>query len=189
MARWFVTCFAVIAVLAAATPSPSANAALTTRMQGIYDAQCNDVVRGNFDAFSQTMSPKFTTSIQGETVTRDDVVLRLKAFAAQVHLTSCATQIESAQQVGNVVIAVVRQTITGTAHGSSVEIDGSKRDLWAENADGLAQTSSSVIWQSSYVNGKLARQTGTPPTPAPATSQSPGVTASPSGTPTASAMP
>ena len=145
------------------------DAALTARVQAAYDGQCADIMRGDFAAFQQTLSPSFSATMNGRTVTRDDVVNALKSSAAQVTLTKCTTTIDSVAASGTAVIAFVHQVVDGTASGpqgtAPIEILAAKRDMWASAGNGLIQSSSMPIWSTTSGNGEIVQQSGTPPSP------------------------
>lgn len=163
------TVAALGALLLAAAPT-NATDALTARVQAAYDAQCTDLMHNDFTSLENTFSPTFSASQNGRTVTRDDVVLALKAFAARGAITKCATSVQSAQEQSNVVIALVTQQLGGTVTNPQgkpvpIEVDASHRDMWTDAAGALKETTSSSIWSRFYVNGQL-QQTATPePTP------------------------
>jgi hypothetical protein len=145
----------------------SAPDALTARVQSAYDAQCNDLLHDDFTSLENTFSPSFSASQNGSTVTRDDVVMAMKAFVARGAITKCATSVQSAQEESNVVIAVVTQQIGGTWPGPKgkpvpIEIDASHRDLWTDDPSGLKETTSSSIWSRFYVNGQLQQNPAAP---------------------------
>ncbi|HEY9084849.1 MAG TPA: hypothetical protein VIN40_02770 [Candidatus Tyrphobacter sp.] len=156
--------------------------ALTARVQAAYDAQCADVMRGDFAAFQATLSPNFTGELNGRTVTRDGVVTNLRNSASTISLSKCMTTIDSVQQSGGAVIAVVHQLIDGTltsAQGTApIEIAAGKRDMWTSAGDAFVQTSSMSIWSTVSVNGEIVQQTGTPPSAPP-----PSAAPAPNGTP------
>lgn len=156
---------ALVARYAASASVPAS--ALESRLQAVYDAQCDGLMRKDFTAILRSMSPNFSATVSGQTVTRDDVVSRLRALTAQVRLKSCTSQIESVQESGSVAVAVVRQVLTGVSRLQRVQIDAGRRDVWADVGQDLEQTSSSTMWQDVYVNGRLKRQSGTPPSASP----------------------
>jgi hypothetical protein len=171
---------AVSLTLTIVAASQAAPQSLQERVQAAYDAQCSDLIAQNFAAFTHTLSPNFSASVNGRTITRDDVVLELKGFASQGRLSACATTIESVQESANVVIAVVNQRLDGTVTNgtqtSPVEIEAGKRDMWSDGPAGLQQTTSTSLWSLTYINGQLQGQTGTPPSTPPLELPSPGAT-------------
>lgn len=160
--------------------SQAASGSLQARVQAAYDAQCKDLVADDFAAFTKTLNPNFSASVDGRTVTRDDVVLQLQAFAAQGRVGKCSTTVESVQESSNVIIATVSQHISGTLSDGTqtapVEIDFGKRDMWSDDPGGLEQTTSVNLWSLTYVNGQLRSQTGTPPSTPPLTVPAPSPT-------------
>jgi hypothetical protein len=167
--------------LGLASVSGAEDGALQARVQAAYDAQCSDLIGGDFTGFERTLSPSFSASQDGRTITRGDVVMNLKAFTAQGQVTKCTTTIQSVTENSNVVIAVVRQQLDGTLNGGSqgaagVEIDLGKRDMWSDDRGGLQQTTSVSLWTLTYVNGQLQSQTGTPPSTPPLSVPSPSAT-------------
>jgi hypothetical protein len=154
------------AILLAAVPT-NATDALTARVQAAYDAQCNDVLRDDFTSLQNTFSPTFTASQDGRTITRDDVITNLKAFASRGTITKCSTSVQSVQEDSNVVIAMVTQRLGGTVMGGKssvpIEIDAGRRDMWTDQGKDLQETTFNSIWSEIYVNGRLAQQAGTPP--------------------------
>ncbi len=145
--------------------------ALLARVQAAYNVQCNDLIANDFTSFEKTLSPNFSASVNGQTVTRNYIVTQLRGFAAQGRVTKCTTTIASVQESSNVVIAVVNQQLDGTlsdgTHTAPVEIDAGKRDMWSDVAGALEQTTSVSLWTLTYVNGELKGQSGTPPSTPP----------------------
>lgn len=165
-------------VLAVAAPQARADdAALTARVQTAYEGQCADVMAGDFAAFQNTLSPDFTGSINGETVTRDEVVTSLKGSAASIKLTKCVTTIDSLQQSGDAIIVTIHQLLDGIAteaQGTApIEIAAGKRDMWTSVGNALVQTSSLSVWTTTSVNGEIVQQTGIPPSAPPLPTPSP----------------
>lgn len=165
----------LVSVVAALAFGASTQAAptLEARMQATYDTQCGDIVSGNFTDFMRTISPNFTATVGGQTITRDVLVSHLKAFASEGSITHCTTTIQSVQESANVIVAIVQQEIDGTFTGKPVRIDAGKRDLWDDQAGGPVLTSTSSIWQTVYLNGQLQQETGTPPSTPPLSVPSP----------------
>lgn len=172
-------CAAALGLLLLAA-APSATDAVAARIQAAYDAQCNDLLHDDFTSLQSTFSPSFTASQNGQTVTRDDVITGLKAFAARGTITKCSTSVQSAQEESNVVIAVVTQQLGGTVTGGKtsvpIEIDAGRRDIWSDNSGALLETTFSSIWSRIYVNGKLQQESGNPPGSSPSSSPAPQAT-------------
>ncbi len=146
------------------------DAALTARIQAAYDAQCADIIHGDFTAFEATLSPNFLATVQGTTVTRDEMVSGLKSGLGTVSLTSCKTFVDSVTQSGNVLIVMSRRLIDGTdpaSHKAPLELAGGTRDMWIEQGNGLVETSSMGLWGTVSVNGQIVRTSGDVPSSPP----------------------
>ncbi len=166
--------FAVaLVVCGAGLAAPAVSGASTARVQAAYDAQCADIVRGDFDDFARTLSPNFTAHAEGQTYTRDDVVASLKSASASVTVTACTTTVASVTQSGGVLIAVVRQLLDGTHAGQPFELASGKRDMWSAGGGALIETSSTALWSTTSVNGQIVQQSGLVPSPPPLPQASP----------------
>lgn len=151
------------------------DAALTSRVQAAYDTQCAAVIRGDFATFEATMSPSFIATVQGETVTRDELVTGMKNGLGKVSLTKCKTFIDSVTQSGNVLIVMSRRLIDGTdpTHNVPLEVSGGTRDMWTEQGNELLETSSMGLWSTVSVNGQVIRTSGDVPSSSPLATNSP----------------
>ncbi|MHB8432767.1 MAG: hypothetical protein ACYC8W_01215 [Candidatus Tyrphobacter sp.] len=147
--------------------SQAAGGASTSRVQAAYDAQCVDLLRGDFADFARTLSPSFTAHVEGQTYSRDQVVTSLKSASSSITLTKCTTSVDSVTQSNDVLIALVRQLVDGTHGNQPFELASGKRDMWSGASTVLIETSSTALWSTTSINGQIVQQSGLVPSPLP----------------------
>ncbi len=164
---------ASLLLICAGPASPAVSGASASGVQAAYDAQCADIVRGDFEDFARTLSPSFTAHVEGQTYSRDDVVTSLERASTSVTLTRCTTTVDSVTQSNGVFIALVRQLVDGTHGNQPFELASGKRDMWSAGSDALIETSSTALWSTTSVNGQIVQQSGLVPSPPPLPQASP----------------
>lgn len=182
---WLCGAFATALVLCeAGVPAlgDTAQTAQTAQMQTAYDAQCADIVRGDFDDFAKFLSPAYTAHMEGQTLSRDEVIAQMKSIAGEVTVTKCSTTVNSVTESAGALVVTVQRVLDGSQSSTPFEIVSGDRDIWTTAADGPKEASSTLIWATTSVNGQIVRQSGIVPTPTPAAPPC-GVTPAPSATP------
>ncbi len=164
---------AVTAVFACAgfcrvSAAPATNA--TALLQKAYDAQCADIVAESWSQLTNTFSPDFSLHSDGATYTRDDVVNSLKQAAGKLRFGTCTTTVDSVTESSGVYITVMRQMLDGSQASHTFQIATGKRDMWVLVDGALLEQSSTSLWQTQSLDGRVVEQSGVVPTPAPTTS-------------------
>lgn len=162
----------------AAAPAVADNAQLTASLQQAYTGQCDDLVRGDLDAYRNVLSPAYVSqSATGTKLTRDQVMANIKSLMAQgLTLARCTTTIDTLAQSTDTLTATVEQAFYGTISKSKApfEIAGSSVDTWTgADAGALVETSSVSIWTTLSINGQIVQRTGQVPSPSPLPTSSP----------------
>jgi len=162
----------------AAAPAAADNAQITASLQQAYTGQCDNLVRGDLDAYRNVLSPAYVSqSATGTKLTRDQVIANIKALMAQgLALARCTATIDTLTQSADTVTATVEQAFYGTIGKSKspFEIAGSSVDTWTgADAGTLIETSSVSIWTTLSINGQIVQRTGQVPSPSPLPASSP----------------
>lgn len=170
---WLCGAFATALVLYGGTGAALGDTGQSARVQAAYDTQCADIVRGNFDDFSKTLSPVYMAHVQEQTLSRDDVLAQMKRIAGTVTFDKCTTTVDSATVSAGVIVAVARRVLDGSQSGTPFEVASGSRDMWTPNGNALQETSSTSIWSTISVNGQIVQQSGIVPTPTPTSTPTP----------------
>lgn len=162
----------------AAAPAIADNAQLTASLQQAYTGACDDLVRGDLDAYRGVLSPAYVMqSSAGAKFTRDQVVSNIRTLMTQgLALSRCTTTIDSLTQSGDTLTVTVDQAFYGTISKSKspVVIAGGSVDIWTgANAGPLVEASSASIWTTLSINGQIVQRTGHQPSPPPVPTASP----------------
>ena len=150
-----------------AAQADAASTVLQSQIQSAYDAQCSDVISGDFANLAKSQTGDYTGTAPNGTVLDSATSLAgLKAMAAQVTFMACKAQLASVQQTGSTAVASVTITLDGktVAGGVPFSLISTSVDTWT-NASGAWLMSKSVASETKIIaNGKVLQDVVAPAT-------------------------
>lgn len=154
---------------------------LQQNVQAVLDAQCQALKAADFTAYGNTMTPDYVYSSEGQSFSRDQIVVQAKMMAPTLTFTSCTDTIDSVtQNTDDSVTAVVETKTDGTVKTPQgpepLEAISKETLTFVPGTNGLLESRTDEVANSISVAGKVVHQTSAP---APSPSAAPAATPSP----------
>ena len=131
----------------------------------IYDRQCDDLVRGNWSHWQDSMSPRFfVVTPDGRRESRKSLVENTLKVAQQITFTRCFATIHSVRRRGNVITVLVTNGSDSVAKSGDrpwkQTVVGDSIDTWILQGGRLLETSSIDTSGKIMVNGVVLKEFG-----------------------------
>ncbi|HEY5258821.1 MAG TPA: nuclear transport factor 2 family protein [Candidatus Baltobacteraceae bacterium] len=142
----------------AAQADAASDAVLQSQIQSAYDAQCSDVISGDFANLAKSQTGDYTgTAPNGTVMDSAKSVAGLQAMTAQVTFVACKAQLASVQQSGSTAVASVTTTLDGktVAGATPLSMISTSVDTWTNTSGAWLMSKSIVSETKIIVNGKV----------------------------------
>lgn len=165
-------CLAALVMLPPFAISASADTAeLQSQLRAAYLDQCDLIVKGDYNGFTNTMTPDFVNiGPDGARNNRDTVISMTKLAMQQIKLSTCDVTFANAMQnADGSVTAMVTETNNGAFNGAPLVSISSQTDTWVQQNGKWLLKGSHTNEETIKVNGTIVQHLGGP-APAPAAS-------------------